>query len=647
MNNHSTIIFLAVAAATMLSCTKEIQEASQPTVQMKEFRFNAGFDDSKTVLDGMTVNWDISDIVRVYYKYYDGKDLKTSSSEASIASAEGNKAVFVVSLPQTVLLDTLYSVYNPNSGSPYEWENAGKGTTRARVEFNTVQNAVKGSFDRKAVPMVSRWINSGDDKAVFRYSILSGLLKLEINNQSSFTVDSVVFRNSSDLIGKYYWGYAPGTDSVVTTLSTKNNWVKISGPIDGSGLYYISLPYNKAAYSDISLSFYSGNRVRTMKNPVPLTVNCNKIYTFGRFNVTDSWFQDGSFIVSCPSRSKLDRDTAYVITVTAAAGVEWTATVSGEGASITPASGTGSGKITVSVPANCSPVNDVNYNVTVSTEDGRVEEKSRVRNITLTQARETRVLFGTTWSNSFLTGWKTAGFVASQVYSGEYLSASTEKSIATGDDGNIRGGYSVEFIAGETGKGTLCFDAKRGGANKRVVIYKNGVQVYKDSYEDSELHSYSVGITVTAGDTIRIKPYSSSSNYLYCGANHPIKWIGSPEYATAVTAVYFSDDSLPVLKGRLEYEGLSMTGLSAGFEYIRLTAIKTKSSQEGWSSGEETGLSSEEDDAWKSVDATVSADCSFRSENVLEKGYTYLVRAWAKCVAGDRVYSTTKTVGIN
>lgn len=561
MKKAIRFMLVAAAATALLSCAKEIttDNASELAgIPMKEYTFQAGVD-TRAALgnDGLTVVWESTDKLTVFCKYVDQADTVFTNAEASVVSSEGKSATFSVTLPETVILDTLYALYTkPVDGkSPFTWrihkttpdKYYKDGITGARVEFPGVQTAVKGSFDKKAAPMISRWINSGDGTPSFSFSNLSGLLKLEVDNQSSNIIDSIVFKNSSNIIGKYYWGFKHSSGQATMSSSTNHTSVSLTGPFEGKGTYYFVLPFSSTSYEGITLSFYSQGKKKTFSNGTSLKVSKNHIYPLGSFTVTDEWFPvDEGFSIACQERTKADRDTTYSVAVSAKPGLEWTASVTGEGATVEPASGTGAGFVTVKVPVNCNTTEagDLKYDVTVATEDASIEEASRSQSITLTQKHETKVLFGTKWGASFIKGWNNKGFVKETPYTAEYVTVQASNTLGqptSSTSAYIRGNPSFSFKAGETGTGTISFRARVKGAKKPLVVKRGDDTVYSfKSPDDKNFDStddYTVTFDVEKDDVITISLSSSGDHYLYCNDKYPISWTGIPAPAATVSSV--------------------------------------------------------------------------------------------------------------
>ena len=264
---------------------------------------------------------------------------------------------------------------------------------------------------------------------------------------------------------------------------------------------------------------------------VSITIGANAFLSSIAYNCSA---QGATFDAEVDSDSKNNRDNVYNFTVNASEDLAWTAAVTSgaaDGVVLSRTTGTGSGTFTLTVPVNYNFDSKNSYEVTVTTADGRVVAENRTRTFNLTQGKMTKVLFGTVWSASFISGWNTAGWVANEVYSAQLAEASCALGLDLPEskDYATKGVTSFKFVVGESGtNATLKFKAKV-AANKRLVVCHNEDTVHKvePTSNQSGVHEISFA-TVTAGDVIEIKMELITSNHrLYIGTN-TISWTGTP-----------------------------------------------------------------------------------------------------------------------
>ena len=264
---------------------------------------------------------------------------------------------------------------------------------------------------------------------------------------------------------------------------------------------------------------------------VTITVNNNIDLTLISYACS---VQAAKFNAKVDAESKENRDNVYNFTVNASDDVAWTATVTtgaGEGVVLSKTAGTGSDEFTLTVPVNMDYARNNSYVVTVSTSDDRILEENRVCTFNLTQGHLTKVLFGCVWSKSFMTGWKSAGWVTDTEYTAQLATVKcTGQPNFTSDDEKYytTGNTTFKFVAGETGTGTLKFRAVIGAANKVLAVYVAGRQQYYNRATAKVTFDYEETFSVNEGDEIIIQLTNGSSQHrLYIGGV-TISWTGTP-----------------------------------------------------------------------------------------------------------------------
>ncbi len=245
-----------------------------------------------------------------------------------------------------------------------------------------------------------------------------------------------------------------------------------------------------------------------------------------------------TFTIEQKTQKHMDISKSGVVTVGAdvtslqfnvSANVAWTATVTGEGAMVSPASGSSDAALMVSFPANASEEESLDYLVTLTTDSPAVEEK--VKSFTIRQSpKENGTKFGTQWKSAYITSWSQSGFAANVDFTTSGLTCKTSGSLTTGTKGYMRGNYTVSFTVGESGTGVLTFRARLAGSGsgKTMTVKQKSGSVENTVYSRKETtditDDYSIEIMVVKGDVITISASGSNNHQLYCGDTYPICW---------------------------------------------------------------------------------------------------------------------------
>lgn len=243
------------------------------------------------------------------------------------------------------------------------------------------------------------------------------------------------------------------------------------------------------------------------------------------------------FVIEQKTQKHLDISRSGIVTVGAdvtslqfnvSANVAWVASVTGEGAEISPDSGNSDASLTVTFPANTSEDEALDYVVTVTTESPAVEEKTK--SFTIRQnPKDTGTKFGTEWKSSYIDSWLQSGFAANTEFTTSGLTCMTNNSLSAGTKGYIRGNYTASFTVGEAGTGILTFRARLAGSGSgKTMTVKQSGSVEKTVYSRKETtditDDYTIEITVAKGDVITISASGSNNHQLYCGDSYPISW---------------------------------------------------------------------------------------------------------------------------
>ena len=244
----------------------------------------------KSVLDGRSMNWSGDEEVYIWYKKADGKAAKVL---AEFDSVNGTSASLSVLIPQDAGQDEFYAEINgvnDSSASYAPWGDKGP-----RVNVNSEQTAVAGSFDPAALALGAFWKKGDSDKPHFTFCNLHNLLKITIDNQSGKMIDAITLSSSSSMTCKNYWGFKED-GSVKLTYSTAGvNEIKLLGAIgSGKASYYMVVPVknnngSKFKLDDMHLTIHcQTGEYFEAHNDIPLEIDINTISSIGGFTITKS-----------------------------------------------------------------------------------------------------------------------------------------------------------------------------------------------------------------------------------------------------------------------------------------------------------------------------------------------------------------------
>ena len=222
-----------------------------------------------------------------------------------------------------------------------------------------------------------------------------------------------------------------------------------------------------------------------------------------------------------------DYSEAVKFNLTAAQSVSWTAAVMMdgvvlEGAVVTPASGTGSAEISVTLPDYLDTINEGVCQVVLTTDNEKIPEEIRSIEYIVNRTCCTYIPFGFNWDSSFLNALK-AAFEANKSASSYTVMNTT---VTPGTPGTlsvssyIGKSLKLTFQSAESGDAILSIKATvaSGSSTKRIRIYLNDVQV--DALSNSTGSSLSVeqDIKITGvkkGDTIGVTMNDSNNHRIY------------------------------------------------------------------------------------------------------------------------------------
>ena len=252
---------LAIAAMVAFSCSKEVEQKEEKTLNEPEKVFvpkviSAFTDDdvtpdTKTSLSGVNILWASTDNI----KGYDGKDVHTSTSTA--VSNGGKKADFTFA---TVSVENdLYTIAYPAENVTDIDEDYVYAT------IPSIQIATAGSFANGANVAVADGLTPNP---VFKN--VGGLLSIIINNDD---ITSVKLSANEELTGSSIISIGSG-DFADAVIDEGVESVTLSGTIDNGSEYYAVVYPGTYTGLKIEVTNASG-QVATFTNSTPLTVERN------------------------------------------------------------------------------------------------------------------------------------------------------------------------------------------------------------------------------------------------------------------------------------------------------------------------------------------------------------------------------------
>lgn len=285
--DKSFIFFLALSAiAGACACTERPAPEEPIPEGYSKVYFNAEMDpESRAELNGLSVYWQGTETVRVWYK--DASN-EVQHTVATFDSYSGKNARFHAVIPddarQNEFIADLNGWANENNKRPF-----GTDTNRARFETPTTQNAVTGSFDPSVFAMGARWIQTGgDDEPFFQFKNLAHLLKVSVANNTGRTLRRVVFNCDTDLTGKTYWSIADNGTVATSGSTTSGGEITLKGSDISDGDYYFVVFPRNVTITNPSVTFlFDEGYLRSYSNntSLSLTGSGGKVSALGSFSI--------------------------------------------------------------------------------------------------------------------------------------------------------------------------------------------------------------------------------------------------------------------------------------------------------------------------------------------------------------------------
>ena len=272
----SVLMFAAAAAATLVSCNKEMDKPEVPQGEGIKVTVIAGNPETKTTLgaNGKTVSWNSTDKVGFFNHT---ADVNVESSAASI-DGEG-KATFTATVPSA---GTYYAYY------PYQDETGSNAPTEdgviARIPNN--QTPTPTSFDPKADLLLSSAFSATgatDTPADIRFKRLGAFLKIQFIDGTTGTKLSGEYATSVKVQGEQYLSAKYRIHGVNGAVYQNSGWKAITATYD-AGTYALTTagqytiigvrPQTFATGSTLAITITTGkyliNKTLTMPSDVVL-----------------------------------------------------------------------------------------------------------------------------------------------------------------------------------------------------------------------------------------------------------------------------------------------------------------------------------------------------------------------------------------
>ena len=288
----SIFLMIAAVAATVISCSKE---NSEPQLVVPEgyskVYFDAGVADTKTSINGLSIEWTGDEQINIWYKDAAGT---VCSTPATIESHEGKTAKLSAVLPNDAPKDEFIAELNGVSDSSGK-QPFGTSTNRARYKVSTEQTAGAAGFDPDVFGMGARWKRSEDDTTPhFTFLSLCSLLKINVTNNANSAISKITLSCDNSIANSTYWSVRDaGTLSLGNSNATVYNTIALNADVhsgETKELYFIVSAHSKegaAKLENMSLVFeFADTRTRTYTNPNPLDLG-HSLSTIGSFTIAE------------------------------------------------------------------------------------------------------------------------------------------------------------------------------------------------------------------------------------------------------------------------------------------------------------------------------------------------------------------------
>lgn len=292
----------AIAVLTIVSCSKE---NGAENISTTNFTFKASVEtptpEAKAGLaaDGKSLEWKIGDEVTLFFpkEGTPGSSLKTVATVSSID--KNGVATFSSEIPEDADTSEIIASYNDKSGAtetdlhPFIVKD-NDPYTRHRVVIPAIQTATAGNYDPASMPLVGHWKGNAGDPVTILFKNMAALLAIDITNNSSETIKSVIFYNKKNYVSGYFY-YLSANREGFSWKQSKDNCKEVS--LNGNitdGKYYFIISGQPQTLTGLTVSFITtSGKAAVFSNPEDLSVERNTIYNIGAITLTDKDFVEG------------------------------------------------------------------------------------------------------------------------------------------------------------------------------------------------------------------------------------------------------------------------------------------------------------------------------------------------------------------
>lgn len=346
---HFSLFAIAIAAISLVSCNKELNEAEVP-VAGDNTTFSVSIlddTDTKTTLDGRFVKWAAGDQIRIYGYSSTG----TESKVYTLKTGAGTRsAVFENTADPIGAYDQYFAVYPAED--KYNLKTA---SLPNKLEINsafdlTDQAAVENGFDPCFALMLAK--ANSDRQLVFKYGV--GFIKITI------PVDNVT---AVSISGSGSWTCRRPVYTSDGSFDSANSGTKeitATGSFVKGSSYYLLAPARGTNFGTITVKYTIGGTTQEFSGSVNKSIVNGEIFDLGSpwAERTPELTVLKSSIINVPAAggTGLTAENAYSLTYCNDSDI----TVTTDGSVVTAAS-ISSGTITYSVAENASTDPKVGY----------------------------------------------------------------------------------------------------------------------------------------------------------------------------------------------------------------------------------------------------------------------------------------------
>ena len=294
---------VAVAATSLVSCKKELENTIPEEPQGIPFEIIAGAADTKTANDGIHTTWVAGDKINLFHAVNGSDPYNYTSDGAFTAAADGSSVAFTGNLGTALDGEKKYDWYalypyeNDYANTPAMFDYVYIADRNNSYTQTQVGNDSKNHLAGDGYPMWGKKTNvAAASKPALTLNQMTAVIAVNVTNkiEDAITVSMVEFWTSAEtnLVGEYRANFA-GTYPVLEYASGSGTaTLNVSGASalakDASGVYYFAIkPFDAPAGSSLSIRVTTSEGTQLSENIVPTNYSftAGKIYTLN-FNYT-------------------------------------------------------------------------------------------------------------------------------------------------------------------------------------------------------------------------------------------------------------------------------------------------------------------------------------------------------------------------